>query len=92
MFHRVIVAAKGGVSGFLVVLLCVVFFTMTLGTIVSVFNLGTVSLNLGPIPLARAWSDESGYGMSSENGLGALCYVGALVGVVLALVRRPVRS
>jgi hypothetical protein len=90
--HRVIVAAKGGVFGFLVVGLCVVFFTMTLGTIVSIFNLGTVSLSLGPIPLARAWSDASGYGMSSGDGLGALCYAGALAGVVVALRRRPARA
>jgi hypothetical protein len=90
MSDRVIVAAKWGLGGFLFVGLCVITFTMSLGTIVSILNLGSVSLSIGPIPLARAWSDPSGYGMSSGNGLGALCYVGAIVGMVYGSRRRPV--
>ena len=64
---------------------------MTLGTIVSVLDLHSVTLSLGPIPLMSAWSNSDGYGVSSGWGLGAMCYVGAAVGVVLALRRKPAR-
>ena len=92
MCDRALSAVKGGVYGFLLVGLCVIFFTMTLGTAVTIFGLGTVNLSLGPIPLARAWSDASGYGFSSSWGLGVLCYLGAAVGVVMALRRRPAQA
>jgi hypothetical protein len=48
-------------------------------------------LSLGPIPLMSAWSSSEGFGSSSGWGLGAMCYVGAVVGVVLALRRKPAR-
>jgi hypothetical protein len=89
--QRVISAAKGGIVGFLLVGLIVVCLTMTLGTIVSVLDLHSVTLSLGPIPLMSAWSSSGGYGASSGWGLGAICYVGAVVGVVLALRRTPAR-
>ncbi|MGA3058300.1 MAG: hypothetical protein ABSE70_09765 [Candidatus Limnocylindrales bacterium] len=89
MNQRIISAAKGGVVGFLFAGLVVICLTMTLGTVVSVLNLHSVTLSLGPIPLMSAWSDSNGYGASSGWGLGAMCYVGAAVGVVLALRRKP---
>jgi hypothetical protein len=89
MNQRVISAAKGGIVGFLLVGLIVVCLTMTLGTIVSVLDLHSVTLSLGPIPLMSAWSGSGGYGASSGWGLGAMCYVGAAVGVVLALRSKP---
>ena len=92
MNQRIISAAKGGIVGFLLVGLIVVCLTMTLGTIVSVLNLHSVTLSLGPIPLMSAWSSSDGYGSSSGWGLGAMCYVGAAVGVVLALRRTPAQA
>ena len=65
---------------------------MTLGTIVSVLDLHSVTLSLGPIPLMSAWSNSGGYGASSGWGLGAMCYIGAAVGVVLALRREAARA
>jgi hypothetical protein len=88
--QRIISAAKGGVVGFLFVGLVVICLTMTLGTIVSVLDLHSVTLSVGPIPLMSAWSSSDGYGSSSGWGLGAMCYVGAVVGVVFALRRKPV--
>lgn len=90
MNRQVVSAIKGGVIGFLFVGLIVVCLTMTLGTMVSMLSLHSATLSLGPIPLMSAWSDSNGYGSSSGWGLGALCYVGAAAGVVLALRRRPV--
>jgi hypothetical protein len=87
--QRIISAARGGVVGFLVAGLVVICLTMTLGTIVSVLNLHSATLSLGPIPLMSAWSSSDGYGSSSGWGLGAMCYVSAAVGVVLALRRKP---
>ena len=92
MNQRVISAAKGGIVGFLFAGLVVVCLTMTLGTIVSVLDLHSVTLSLGPIPLMSAWSSSEGFGSSSGWGLGAMCYVGAVVGVVLALRRNPARA
>jgi hypothetical protein len=93
MSDRVITAAKGGVLGFLFVGLLVICLTMTLGTIVDVMNLHSVTLSLGPIPLMSAWSNHpNGYGSSSGWGLGAMCYVGAVVGVALALRKKPIRA
>jgi len=92
MNQRVISAAKGGVAGFLLTGLVVICLTMTLGTIVSVLDLHSVTLSLGPIPLMSAWSNSSGFGSSSGWGLGAMIYVGAVVGVVLALRRKPVEA
>ena len=89
MNQQIISVAKGGIVGFLLVGLIVVCLTMTLGTIVSVLDLHSVTLSLGPIPLMSAWSSSGGYGASSGWGLGAMCYVGAAVGVVLALRRKP---
>jgi hypothetical protein len=90
--QRVISAAKGGIVGFLLVGLVVVCLTMTLGTIVSVLDLHSVTLSLGPIPLMSAWSSSQGFGSSSGWGLGVMCYVGAAVGVVLALRKKPARA
>ncbi len=89
---RAISATRGGVIGFLFCGLIVICLTMTLGTVVSVFNLHSAALSLGPIPLMSAWSDSNGYGSSSGWGLGAMCYVGAVVGVVRALRREPGRA
>lgn len=89
MNQRIISAVKGGVVGFLLVGLVVISLTMTLGTIVSVLDLHSATLSLGPIPLMSAWSNSDGYGASSGWGLGVMCYVGAAVGVVLALRRTP---
>jgi hypothetical protein len=74
--QRVISAAKGDIVGFLLAGLVVVCLTMTLGTIVSL----------------SAWSSSEGFGSSSGWGLGAMCYVGTVVGVVLALRRKPARA
>jgi hypothetical protein len=90
--QRVISAAKGRIVGFLLAGLVVVCLTMTLGTIVSVLDLHSVTLSLGPIPLMSAWSSSEGFGSSSGWGLGAMCYVGTVVGVVLALRRKPARA
>jgi hypothetical protein len=89
--QRIISVAKGGVVGFLFAGLVVICLTMTLGTLVSVLSLNSVTLSLGPIPLMSAWSNSNGYGSSSGWGLGAMCYVGTAVGVVLALRRNPAR-
>jgi hypothetical protein len=90
--QRIVSAAKGGVVGFLLVGLVVICLTMTLGTVVSVLSLNSVTLSLGPVPLMSAWSNSNGYGSSSGWGLGAMCYVGAAVGVFLALQRNPARA
>ena len=92
MNQRVISAGKGGIVGFLLVGLIVVCLTMTLGTIVSVLDLHSVTLSLGPIPLMSAWSNSQGFGSSSGWGLGVMCYVGAAVGVVLALRGKPAQA
>ena len=92
MNQRIVSAAKGGVVGFLLVGLVVICLTMTLGTVVSVLSLNSVTLSLGPVPLMSAWSNSNGYGSSSGWGLGAMCYVGAAVGVFLALRRNPARA
>jgi hypothetical protein len=90
--QRAISAAKGGIVGFLLAGLVVVSLMMSLGTIVSVLDLHSVALSLGPIPLMSAWSNSNGYGSSSGWGLGAMCYVGAALGVFLALRRNPARA
>jgi hypothetical protein len=49
-------------------------------------------MTLGTIVSLSAWSSSEGFGSSSGWGLGAMCYVGTVVGVVLALRRKPARA
>lgn len=77
--------AKGGLYGFLTVLVVGFAVTVAIGVLVALTHTASVRLAVGPIPLMSAWSDSSGgFGFQTEWGLGTLACVGAAVGAALA--------
>lgn len=84
MKERAIGVAKGAAIGFALVFGAFIGIAGTVEMLAALANLHSVSVNAGPVPLMSAYSGPSGSGSQTEWGVGALAYVGAVVGAVLA--------
>ena len=88
MFNRVVFAAiRGAVIGFFVVFLTGTAVVMTIAMIADIAGSHSFSFSVGPILLMSSWSGSEGSGIAGGWVLGALSYVGAIVGAVVGVRR-----
>lgn len=83
----VVTAIKGAVVGFLLVFLLGTVVAMTVSMIAGIAGPHSFSFSVGPIPLMSSWSSSEGFGFATGWGVGALSYVGMIVGAVIAVRR-----
>jgi len=89
MRSRAIYLIRAAVFGFLVVFLAGIAIAATMGMATELTHTSSLSLGLGPVPVASAYWSDSSSGYSTGWGVGALAYVAAAVNLVLAWRGKP---
>ena len=92
MKERAIAVVKGAAIGFALVFAASIAIAGTVQILAALANLHSVSVDAGPVPLLSAWSGPDGYGFETGWGVGALAYLGAVVGAVVAWRRERARA
>ena len=92
MTGRLIQVARAAVGGFLLTFLVAVSAVVLASVIALVTGVPSLNVGIGPIPLMTFWQSSAGYGFQSQWGVGALAYLGALVGAGIGIRRQLVRA
>jgi hypothetical protein len=88
MRDRVIEVVKAAVGGFVLVFLLGITVISVVSVVALAAGASAIDLGIGPVPLMTFRNGSSGYSFQSEWGIGALAYVGAAVGVAIAIWRQ----
>jgi hypothetical protein len=89
--ERAIPVAGYAVAGFLLVFMVAISGIVVVSLIALVSGASTVDIGLGPVPLMSFRNGAAGYGFQSGWGVGAMAYLGAIGGGILAVRRQTVR-
>jgi hypothetical protein len=88
MRGRVIQVTKAAVGGFVLIFLVGISVISVISLAALVANVSALDIGIGPLPLMSFRNSSAGYSFQSQWGIGALAYVGAVVGALLAIRRQ----
>jgi hypothetical protein len=92
VLDRTLDLANGALMGFLAVFVVALSAVLILFAVTVVAGISSLDLAVGPFPFASMWHSSARFGFQTQWALGALCLLGAVLGLGLALRRQMVHA
>ena len=89
---RVVDLAKAALIGYLTVFAVTLLALLVVFLAILAVGPSSLSLAVGPLPLASTWHSASGYGFETQWGLPLISVLGAVAGIGLVLRRQMIRA